>query len=294
MPFGLHEAAATFQRLVDRALEGCESFARAYIDDIIVSCRTWKEHLQHLRQVLQALDRAGLRANPQKSKLGFQELKYLGYLIGKGCLKPLPDKVLLLEHHPRPVMKKHLRQFLGFVGYYSRFIPDFASLAGALTDCLTKTAPDPIQWTASSKAAFNSLRKSLSGSPVLHNPDFSRPFELATDASGTGLGAVLSQHIGNTRCPVLFISRKLSLAEQKYSTVEKEALAVKWAVGALYYYLLHNPFILVVDHAPLKWLETMKDHNARVLRWYLSLLLFFFTVHHWPGSQHGDADYMSR
>lgn len=117
MPFGLHGAAATFQRLVDKALVGCETFARAYIDDIIVSSGSWNEHLHHLRQVLQALKRAGLKANPQKSRLGFQELKYLGYLVGNGHLKPLPDKVLLLEKHPRPQTKRHLRQFLSFVGY---------------------------------------------------------------------------------------------------------------------------------------------------------------------------------
>lgn len=116
MPFGLHGAAATFQRLVDRVLAGCEAFARAYIDDIIISSSTWKDHLLHLHQVLQALDRARLKANPQKSRLGFQELKYLGYLVGKGCLNPLPDKVLLLEQHPRPKTEKHLRQFLGFLG----------------------------------------------------------------------------------------------------------------------------------------------------------------------------------
>lgn len=133
MPFGLHGAAATFQRLVDRAPEGCEAFAREYIDDIIISSSNWEEHLQHLHQVLQALNRVGLKVNPSKSRLGFQELKYLGYMVGKGCLKPLPDKVLLPEEHPRPTTKKHLQQFLGFVGYYSRFIPHYTSLASTLT-----------------------------------------------------------------------------------------------------------------------------------------------------------------
>lgn len=95
-------------------------------------------------------------------------------------------------------------------------------------------------------------------------------------------------------CPILFISRKLSPAEQGYSTVEKEALTVKWAVGILQYYLLHNPFSIWVDHEPLKWMESMKDKNAHILRWYLSLLPFSFTVHHHPRSKHQDADYLSR
>lgn len=120
---------ATFQRLVDRALEGYKSFAWAYIDDIISSSSSWTEDLTHLHQVLQALEKAGLKANPQKSRLGFRELKYLGYLVGHGHLRPLPDKILALEQHPRPIKKKQLRQFLGFVGYYSRFIDNFASNA---------------------------------------------------------------------------------------------------------------------------------------------------------------------
>lgn len=149
-----------------------------------------------------------------------------------------------------------------------------------MTDCLAKKNPDPIHWTPTAEEAFNSLRQSLSGHPVLHNPDFSQPFDLATDASGTGLGAVLSQQVEGEQRPVLFISRKLTPAEQKYSTVEKEALAVKWAVGTLHYYLLHNPFRLWVDHEPLRWMASLKDKNARVLRWYLSLLPFSFAVHH--------------
>lgn len=177
-------------------------------------------------------------------------------MVGKGCLKPLPDKIFVLEQHPRHTTKKHLRQFLGFMGYYSWFIPHYASLASTLMDCLVKKAPDPNRWTPAAEEPFNCLRQSLSDSPVLHNPDFMQPFDLATDASGTGLGAVLSQREGPERCPLLFISRKLTPAEQKYSTVEEEALAVKWAMGALHYYLLHN---LWVDHELLKWLETMKD-----------------------------------
>lgn len=157
MPFGLHGAAATFQRLVDQALEGCEEFARTYIDNIIISSAMWEKHIRHLEHVLRALERAGLKANPKKSWLGFRELKYLGYLVGRGGLKPLPDKVWTLEHHPRPSTKKQLRQFLGFVGYYSRFIPKYASTAGPLTDLLAKSSPDPLPWTPETEHAFQQL-----------------------------------------------------------------------------------------------------------------------------------------
>lgn len=111
-----------------------------------------------------------------------------------------------------------------------------------------KKTPDPICWTPEAKDSFTSLRQSLSGSPVLHNLNFSRSFDVAMDASGTGLGAVLSQHIDQEQRPILFISQKLTPAEQNCFTVEKEALTVKWAVGIVHYYLLHNPFQLWVDH----------------------------------------------
>lgn len=287
MPFGLHRAAATFQRLVDWALGECKAFAQAYIDNIIISSVTWREHLQHLHHVLQALDKAGLKANLRESHLGFQELKYLGYLVGRGCLKPLPNEVWALERHPQPNTKKQLQQFLGFVRYYSHFIPGYASFAGPLT------ALDPIQWTPEAEESFQLLHHSLSRKPILHNLDFSQPFDLATDASGTGIGAVLSQGEGALYQPILFISCKLTGAEYQYTTVEKEALAIKWIVGTFHYYLLHNPFSLWVNHKPLKWIASMKDRNAQILRWYLSLLPFSFTVRHQPRSEHDKPSYLS-
>lgn len=188
MPFGLHGTAATFQRLVDRALAGCETFARAYIDGIIICSATWEDHLNHLRRVLQALHSAGLRANPTKSRLGFTELKYLGFLVGRGCLRPLPDKVEALAQQARPTTNRQLQRFLGFVGYYSRFIPGFASIASPLTNALQKTAPTRVQWGPREDHAFERLHTSLQGTPVLRSPDFAKPFVVQTDASGTGLG----------------------------------------------------------------------------------------------------------
>ena len=294
MPFGLHGAAATFQRLVDRALVQCQEFTVAYIDDIIIFSPDWPTHVRHLEQVLHALAQAGLRINPKKSHLGFKELKYLGFLVGNGQLKPLPERVTTLQTSAAPTTKKQLRRFLGLIGYYSRFIPQYATIASPLTDGLRKDQPNRIRWTPEQLQAFTTLRDALLHAPVLHNPDFSKPFILQTDASNTGIGAVLSQDFDGQDHPILFISRKLQLPEQKFATVEKEALAVKWAVGTLQYYLTDNPFTLVVDHEPLCWMTRMKDHNHRVLRWYISLLPFRFSIQHRAGREHLNADYMSR
>lgn len=129
--------------------------------------------------------------------------------------------------------------------------------------------------------------------PVLQSPDFTRPLLLYTNASDTELGAVLAQGPPSQEWPVVFISRKVQPPEQCYATIEKEALVVKWAFGALQYYLTNNLFTLVVDQTPLQWIERMKDHNTRVLRWYFSLLPFRYTIVHRPGKSHVNADFMS-
>ncbi len=133
----------------------------------------------------------------------------------------------------------------------------------------------------------------LSSEPVLRAPDFSCPFLLQTDASDTGLGAVLSQVQEGEEHPILYISRKLTPAEKNYATVEKEALAIKWAVLELRYYLLGRRFTLVTDHAPLQWMARAKDTNARVTRWFLALQDFHFEVRHRAGVAHANVDGLS-
>lgn len=154
-------------------------------------------------------------------------------------------------------------------GYYSCFIPHFATRASPLTDLLRGPARATIPWTPEALQAFQDIREALLEDPVLHSPDFSRPFIVQADASATGLGAVLAQRYPEGEKPVAYLSRKLQPAERRYATIEREALAVKWAVTAWQYYLTDNPFVLITDHAPLQWIHRVKDHNDRVLRWYL-------------------------
>uniref|UniRef100_K7F0Q0 ribonuclease H n=1 Tax=Pelodiscus sinensis TaxID=13735 RepID=K7F0Q0_PELSI len=291
MPFGLHGAAATFQRLVDRLLRPHQLYATAYIDDIVVYSQTWPEHLQHLEAVLKALEDANLTANPGKCHLGRREVTYLGYTVGRGTLRPLVDKVQALQEWKRPKTKKQIRQFLGLAGYYCRFIPDFSTLATPLSDLTQKSMPTKVQWTPECEEAFHTLKQRLVKEPVLFPPDFAKDFILQTDASERGLGAVLAQEVDGEEHPVLYMSRKLFPREQRYSTIEKEALAVKWATDALRYYLLGSHFRLVTDHAPLRWLHSMKDTNPRIMRWYLSLQPYDFEVAHRLGKTHMNANF---
>ncbi|XP_076844741.1 uncharacterized protein LOC143489530 [Brachyhypopomus gauderio] len=293
MPFGLHGAGATFQRLMDEVLKGTEGFAAAYIDVVIYST-SWDEHVQHMQVVLQKIAEAGLTVNPSKCCLAKDSVSYLGYILGGGVIRPQVDKVEAVRRTPVPTTKRRVRSFLGLVGWYRRFIPDFSNRAAPLTNLTKKDKPQKVKWTEECDVAFNDLKQCLCAEPVLCSPDFEKQFVVQTDASGHGLGAVLLQGDADARRPILFISRKLFPREMNYSTVEKEALAVKWALDSLKYYLMGSDFILETDHRALQWMQRMKDTNARITRWYLSLQPFKFQVRYRKGTQNVPADFLSR
>ncbi|KAL0148266.1 hypothetical protein M9458_056412, partial [Cirrhinus mrigala] len=294
LPFGLHGAPATFQRMMDIILRPHQAYAAAYLDDVVVHSEAWEEHLERLRRVFSELRRAGLTANPRKCHLALSEAKYLGFQVGRGLIQPQEKKVEAIRKASQPLTKTQVRAFLGLAGYYRCFIPNFSSLAAPLTDLTRKGQPEKIQWTSAAEKAFVQLKVALTSSPVLRAPDFSCPFLLQMDATDTGLGAVLSQIQEGEEHPVLYISRKLSPAERNYATVEKEALAIKWAVLESRYYLLGRKFTLVTDHAPLQWMARAKETNARVTRWFLTLQDFHFEVRHRAGATNNNADGLSR
>ncbi len=294
LPFGLHGAPATFQRLMDIILRPHQQYAAAYLDDVVIHSERWEDHLDRLRRVLMDLQRAGLTANPRKCHLALFEAKYLGFQVGRGLIKPQQKKVEAVHAAPRPTTKTRVRAFLGLAGYYRCFIPNFSSLAAPLTDLTRKGQPERVVWSPDAEEAFRRVKHALTEEPVLRAPDFGCPFLLQTDASETGLGAVLSQVQEGEEHPVLYISRKLTKAERNYATVEREALAIKWAVLELRYYLLGRKFTLLTDHAPLQWMAKAKDTNARVTRWFLALQDFCFVVRHRAGASNANADGLSR
>ncbi len=214
--------------------------------------------------------------------------------MGRGLIRPQEKKVTAILSAPRPSTKTQVRAFLGLAGYYRCFIPNFSSLASPLTDLTRKGQPEKVPWGPEEEEAFQRVKTALTSEPILRAPDFSCPFLVQTDASDTGLGAVLSQVQYGEEHPVVYISRKLSPAEQCYAVVEKEALAVKWAVLELRYYLLGRKFTLITDHAPLQWMARAKDTNARVTRWFLALQDFHFVVRHRAGTANANADGLSR
>lgn len=295
MPFGLHNAPATFQRTMDHVLRDCQDFARAYIDDIAVFSNSWEEHLGHLRQVFSRLQMAGLTVKLRKCLFGGDHVPYLGHTIGGGKLQPDQRKVLAVKQYPRPVTKKDVRAFLGLVGYYRQFVPHFAIIAAPLTDLTSKRCPQQVKWDANAEAAFQKLKDIITEMPVLRVADPSKPYVLQTDASERGLGAVLSQtdHEGKEH-PIAYASRKLLPRESNYSTIEKECLAVVWALKFFRIYLYGQAFVIQTDHQPLAWLQRMKDSNSRLTRWALAVQPYCLTMVHRRGLDNGNADGLSR
>ena len=189
-----------------------------------------------------------------------QKCVYLGHVVGNGQVCPQESKLKAVEAFSLPSTKRQVRTFLGLTGYYRKFIPDYATLAAPLTDITRKSASDKVEWTAQCDRAFQELKRRLCTAPVLQSPNFSQPFVLQTDASDRGLGTVLTQwDENNCDHPVTYFSRKLQPHEQRYSTVEKECLAICLGVEAFRVYLLGRQFHVQTDHHALQWLNQFKD-----------------------------------
>ncbi|CAL9704267.1 unnamed protein product [Knipowitschia caucasica] len=294
MPFGLQGAPATFQRLMDYVLRDVSEFAAAYLDDVVIYSRNWEEHMAHLQGVLKRIKAAGLTINPQKCCLAQREVEYLGFVIGHGKLRPQVGKMEAIHSFPVPTTKKKVKSFLGLVGWYRKFVPHFSDRSAVLHDLTKATAPRKVRWSDRCDQAFRDLKESINEHTVLQTPDFNQPFILQTDASGVGLGGVLLQEVDGERRPVAFLSRKLLDRETRYSTVEKECLAMKWEIESLRYYLMGRHFSLETDHRALQWLHKMKDSNTRIAGWYLALQPYNFTVYYKAGKCNTVADALSR
>ncbi len=183
MPFGLHGAPATFQRLMDKVLAGLEDYAAAYIDDVAIYSDTWEEHLVHLREVLQRIHRAGLTVKARKCQFAMDECSYLGHVVGNGVVRPETPKLGNVQSFHQPTTKKEVRIFLGLTGYYRKFIMNYASVSAPLSDLVRKNRPNKVQWSPECQEAFVTLKSLLCTDPVLRSPDFSKLFILQTDAS---------------------------------------------------------------------------------------------------------------
>ena len=296
MPYGLTNAAAVFQRMMDHVLRGLHwTHVLCYIDDVIVFGSSWQEHNERLAIVLEKLAEANLGLNLAKCSFGREEVKYLGHIIGHGKVKADPDKVAAVEQFPRPKSATEVRSFLGLASYYRRFVRDFATVTKPLTE-LTKTKGVPkFHWSPEAENAFQALKTALVNAPCLTCLDQSAPLILQVDASQVGLGVMLCVETeGEGERPIAFASRQLKASEAKYSSIQKEALALVWGLQHFHYWVFGQHVTLVTDHCPLSYLKSMAPKSQLLSRWLLILQCYDFTIVHRPGKANANLDALSR
>lgn len=318
MPQGITGAPATFQRLMERAVGDMNLIqVLVYLDDLIVFGRTLEEHEERLLKVLDRLEECGLKVSIDKCQFCQPQVKFLGHIVSASGVATDPEKVSAVTHWKKPTDLKSLRSFLGFCGYYRRFIKNYSAVVRPLTE-LTKGYPpaqgskkgvtkgkqnsyfrvaEPFgdRWTPACDDAFQSIVYKLTHAPVLAFADPAKPYILHVDASLDGLGAVLNQECPEGLRPVAFASRKLSHAERNYPVHQLEFLALKWAVVEKFHdYLYGAKFTVRTDNNPLTYVLTTARLNATGHRWLAALSTYDFSIQYKPGRENVDADSLSR
>lgn len=295
MPFGLCNAPATFQRMMQHVLgDLIYTKAPVYLDDVNIHSETFEQHLLDLQEVFDLIRKANLKLSKEKCHFCKDEIEFLGYVVGKDGIKTDEKKIEKVRNFPRPKDITQLRGFLGLSGYYRRFVKDYSKWCKPLTTLLQKD--QPYVWGKDQQKAFETIKQKLITSPVLIYPDFNKPFRLYTDASGIALGAVLQQKAEDGKeHPVAFLSKTLTTAEQKYHSTELECLAAKWAVEELQSYLKYQKFTIISDYGNLKyWFDNFKEERGRRGRWRMFMQPFNFNVEYKKGVENKVADALSR
>lgn len=317
MPQGITGAPATFQRLMEKTVGDMNLLeVLVYLDDLIVFGRTLEEHEERLIKVLDRLREAGLKISLDKCQFGQSQVKYVGHIVSANGVATDPAKIETVTTWPQPTDLKTLRSFLGFCGYYRRFIANYSSIVRPLTELTKGYAPkqhgkravkdsnkvywkdsEPFgeRWNLACTAAFHQIINCLTHAPVLAFADPNKPYVLHVDASLSGLGAVLYQEYSEGLRPVAFASRKLSTSEKNYPIHQLEFLSLKWAVVNKFHdYLYGARFTVRTDNNPLTYVLTTAKLNATGHRWLADLSTYEFDIRYRPGKHNIDADLLSR
>ncbi|CAI5671364.1 unnamed protein product [Oreochromis niloticus] len=318
MPQGVTNAPSTFQRLMEKCVGDLNlSEVLVFLDDLIVFSDTLEEHEVRLMRVLNRLRDFGLRLSPEKCHFFRPSVKYLGHVVDAQGVHTDPDKISALKTWPRPTNKRELKCFLGFAGYYRRFIDGYSKIAKPLNSLTAGyyspkkrgkvylgerfkqpsniNLPFGEEWTLECENAFKTLIERLTSAPVLAFANPQLPYVLHTDASREGLGAALYQEQDGKLRAVAYASRGLSKSERNYPTHKLEFLALKWAVCEKFNsYLYGANFTIVTDNNPLTYVLTSAKLDAAGHRWLAALSTYQFTVKYRAGHANRDADGLSR
>ena len=247
-----------------------------------------------METVFKRLVEQGLTLGASKCKLAAKEVEFLGHIVSKEGLRPNPALLQSIQRIPTPKTVKDVRSFLGLASYYRRFVKEFSKIATPLNRLLEKKKGTGIEWNKECEEAFCTLKEKLITAPVAAYPDFSKPFRLYTDASNTGLGAILAQVQEGKERIICCASRSLNKSERNYSATKKECLAIIWGIKNFRSYLLPRHFEIFTDHYSLQWLKSMKSKDAMLSRWAASLEDYDFEIKHRPGKKQGHVDALSR
>ena len=298
MPFGLKGAPRTFQRMMDRLLHGLDyRIAMAYLDDVIVYGATIDECLVNLRLVFERIAQANLKLKPKKCSLFQRETLYLGHIISGDGVRCDPDKVKAVKEWTAPRNLRQVRSFVGLVNYYRRFIRNYADLAIPLYDLQKKKTR--FHWGADEQKSFEKLKLALISAPVMAFPQAEGRYILDTDASGYGIGGVLSQlqkdenGVEQERV-IAYASRRLQGREQRYCARKRELLAIVHFVKHFDVYLRGPPITIRTDHASLRYIKTLKELPDQFARWIMTLENYHYTIEIRKGALHTNADTLSR
>lgn len=299
LPAGLKNAPPTFQRIMDNIVgRGREHFCLIYMDDLIVFSKSFDEHCGHVSEVLAVLHKHHFQLNPPKCDFFKPEMRYLGHMINANGMCPLDEKIETIKQLPMPKNLREANYFIGALGFYRKFIKNFAQMAAPIhrVTNLHKQHKGEFAWGPEQANAFHQLKMSISRGPlVLDFPDATSPLVLSTDASDIGIGGVLKQETPAGTRVIYYHSQLLNEAQRRYATIEKEALAVFKCVDKLRPYLLGRDFIIESDHCPLCNFHQRGSKNRRVDNWSLILSEYNIQeVRYKKGKCNCDADLVSR
>lgn len=296
VPFGLAQAPSYFQKLMNKVLNGL-NFAFAYLDDIIIFSNTAEEHMRHIQLVINRLNAAQLKLKKSKCTFFKKELYYLGHLLTTDGIKPQIEKVKAIHAMKPPTNPKGVREFLGMVGYYRKFINRFADAARPLTKLTRKDSK--FTWTEDCQTGFEYLRTCLTESPILKYPDPQKRYVVFTDASDQAAAAVLTQEYTDDggqmkEMPIAYLSAQFNDTQFKWSTVVKEGYAIYYAIKKWRHYLEDAEILLKSDAKSLQKFLKGKTDNLKLDRWSLEVQGRNIQVEHIPGYKNKAADCLSR
>jgi hypothetical protein len=291
VPQGIKTAPAHFQSVIARILRKCKS-AKNYVDDVVITGKTLKEHFKNVMTCLEIFKEAGFKINPKKCDFFQTKLKILGYIVDGENISIDPSRIEAIKNRPDPKNHKDVERIVGLYRYYSKFIDK----AAEKIDCLQTlaTSKEPFVWTPECAISNDYFKTCLSSEPILAQPNLGEPFILYSDASNVQIGGMLCQKLDGTERVIAYASRALHGAEKNYGISDKECLAAVWMVKKFRVYLDGAHFTLITDHAALLYLMSIKDYHGRLARWALFLQQFSFDIVYKKGKDHINADALSR